>query len=238
MDEKALRNDIIEVGRRLYMKDFVASNDGNISIRLDDNRILITPTGVSKGFMNPDMLLIVDRNGEVLEGTSRPSSEMAMHLAVYEERPDVRAVVHAHPPTATGFAVARVSLDRIALPEVVYNLGTISLAPYGTPSTQQVPDSIRGIIKTSDGVLLSNHGALTVGPDVMKAYYRMETLEAVAKITLVARNLGGEAFLSRPEIERLYSMKEAMSGSKSADDINPDLVAEVIARVMKELHRD
>lgn len=235
MNEEALRRDIIEVGRRLYMKDFVASNDGNISIRLDENRILITPTGVSKGFMTPEMLLVVDRSGRVLEGTAKPTSEMAMHLAVYDERPDVGAVVHAHPPTATGFAVARVPLDKIALPEVVYNLGTISLAPYGTPSTKEVPDSIRGVIRTSDGVLLSNHGAMTVGPDVMAAYYRMETLEAVAKITLVARTLGGESFLSQTEVQRLYSIREGMSKKPVSGDIDPDLVAEVIARVMKEL---
>ena len=235
MDEQSLRNDIIEVGKRLYLKDFVASNDGNISARLDEERIIITPTGVSKGFMTPGMLLVVDRDGRVLEGTARPTSEMAMHLAVYEERPDVRAVVHAHPPTATGFAVARVPLDKIALPEVVYNLGTISLAPYGTPSTREVPDSIRGVIQKSDGVLLSNHGALTVGPDVMTAYYRMETLEAVARITLVARSLGGEAFLPGIEVERLYSMRQSMNKPSASGEIDPTLVAEVIARVMKEL---
>lgn len=234
MDEQALRRDIIEVGRRLYMKDFVASNDGNISIRLEEDRFLITPTGVSKGYMTPEMLLVVDKSGRVLQGTAKPTSEMALHLAVYEERPDVGAVVHAHPPTATGFAVARIPLDKIALPEVVYNLGTISLAPYGTPSTKEVPDSIRGVITSSDGVLLSNHGAMTVGPDVMTAYYRMETLEAVAKITLTARNLGGEAFLSKPEVERLYALRKSPETSATGA-LDPDLIAEVIARVMKEL---
>ncbi len=237
MDEQALRKDILEVGRRLYMKDFVASNDGNISIRMDENRILITPTGVSKGFMTADMLLVVDRTGKVLQGSGKPTSEMPMHLAVYEERPDVGAVVHAHPPTATGFAVARVPLDRIALPEVVYNLGTISLAPYGTPSTREVPDSIRGVIQKSDGVLLSNHGAMTVGQDVLQAYYRMETLESVAKISLVARNLGGEAFLSRQEIERLYAIRASQDKKSSLENLDPELVAEVIARVMRELGR-
>jgi len=219
------------------MKDFVASNDGNISIRMDENRILITPTGVSKGFMTADMLLVVDRTGKVLQGSGKPTSEMPMHLAVYEERPDVGAVVHAHPPTATGFAVARIPLDKIALPEVVYNLGTISLAPYGTPSTREVPDSIRGVIQKSDGVLLSNHGAMTVGKDVLQAYYRMETLEAVAKISLVARNLGGEAFLPRQEIERLYAMRASLDKKSSLEGLDPEIVAEVIARVMNELDR-
>ncbi|MBN2049044.1 MAG: class II aldolase/adducin family protein [Spirochaetales bacterium] len=232
MDERTARELIVEVGKRLYAKDFVASNDGNISLRLDEERLLITPTGVSKGYMTEEMLLVVDLQGRVLQGKMKTTSEMPLHLAIYEERPDVQAVVHAHPPTATGFAVARIGLDKISLPEVIYNLGAISLASYGTPSTNELPNAVRKVIGDSDGVLLANHGAVTVGSDVMQAYYRMETLEAVAKITLTARLLGGETFLPQEEVERLYAMKR---GSITKTDIDSAMVAEVIARVMKEL---
>ena len=162
--EDAFRADIVEVGRRMYARGYVASNDGNISIRLDDATILTTPKSVSKGFMTPDMMVVVDLDGKKIRGTRDASSELLMHLEVYRNRPDVRAVVHAHPPTATGFAVAGIPLDRAVLAEVVTTLGSIPIAEYGTPSTPELPAAVRKYIKAHDGLLLANHGALTIGP--------------------------------------------------------------------------
>ncbi len=205
--EDALRADIIEVGRRLYARAYVASNDGNISVRLEGDRILTTPTGVSKGFMTTDMMVITDMTGAKLSGDRNASSELLMHLEVYRNRPDVKAVVHAHPPVATGFAVAGIPLDRAVLVEVVAALGSIPIADYGTPSTQELPDAVRKYIKAHDGLLLANHGALTVADELFAAYYKMETIEHFARISLVARLLGRERVLSREEVQRLESLR-------------------------------
>ncbi len=205
--EEQLRSDIVEVGRRLYTRGYVASNDGNISVRLDDARLLATPTGVSKGFMTPDMLVITDMTGRRVAGERNPSSEVLMHLAVYQDRPDVRAVVHAHPPLATGFAVAGIPLDRAVLAEVITTLGSIPIADYGTPSTAELPATVRKYIKAHDGLLLANHGALTAGRDLFSAYYKMETIEHFARISLVARLLGRERVLSRDEVLRLQDLR-------------------------------
>jgi L-fuculose-phosphate aldolase len=206
--EEQARRDIIEVGRRLYARGYVASNDGNISIRLDEERILATPTGVSKGFMTPDMLVITDLNGKKLAGERHASSELKMHMAVYQLRPDVRAVVHAHPPLATAFAVAGIPLDRAVLAEVITTLGSIPIADYATPSTAELPAAVSKYIRAHDGVLLANHGALTAGTDVMAAYYKMETIEHFAQISLVARLLGGERMLTRDEVTRLQGLRD------------------------------
>jgi L-fuculose-phosphate aldolase len=205
--EDAFRADIVEVGRRVYARGYVASNDGNISIRLDDETVLTTPRSVSKGFMTPEMMVVTDLAGKKLRGARDASTELLMHLEVYKNRPDARAVVHAHPPTATGFAVAGIPLDRAVLAEVVTTLGSIPIAEYGTPSTPELPEAVRKYIKAHDGLLLANHGALTVGSDVFSAYYKMETIEHFAKISLVARQLGREHLLSRQEVERLQRLR-------------------------------
>jgi L-fuculose-phosphate aldolase len=205
--EDAFRADIVEVGRRMYARGYVASNDGNISIRLDDDTILTTPKSVSKGFMTPDMMVVTDLSGKKIRGTRDASSELLMHLEVYKNRPDARAVVHAHPPTATGFAVAGIPLDRAVLAEVVTTLGSIPIAEYGTPSTPELPEAVRKYIKAHDGLLLANHGALTVAGDVYAAYYKMETIEHFARISLVARQLGREHLLSRDEVVRLQGLR-------------------------------
>ena len=205
--EEQLRADIVEIGRRLHARAYVASNDGNISVRLDDERLLTTPKGVSKGFMTPDMLVITDLDGHKLAGGRDPSSELLMHLAVYRNRPQVAAVVHAHPPTATGFAVAGIALDRAVLAEVVTTLGSIPIADYGTPSTQELADAVQEHIKVHDGLLLANHGALTVAGELFAAYYKMETIEHFARISLVARQLGRERLLSREEVLRLQALR-------------------------------
>jgi L-fuculose-phosphate aldolase len=205
--EEQIRADIVEAGRRMYERGFVASNDGNISSRLDDRRLITSPTGVSKGFMTPDMMVIVDYDGKKLAGDRNASSELPMHLEIYRNRPDVNAVVHAHPPTATGFAVAGIPLTRAVLDEVITTLGSIPIAAYGTPSTAELPEAVRKYIRAHDGMLLANHGAVTCGPNVLAAYYKMETIEHFARISLVARTLGGENLISREEVERLQGLR-------------------------------
>ena len=207
MSEPQLREAIVEVGRRLYARGYTASNDGNISTRLDDRRLLMTPKSVCKGFMTPDMMCVTDLNGKKVSGDRDPSSEALMHLEVYRQRPDVNAVVHAHPPTATGFAVAGIPLDRAVLAEVLTTLGSIPLAEYATPSTAELPEAVRKYIKAHDGMLLANHGALTVGADLFSAYYKMETIEHFAHISLVARLLGRENLISREEVMRLQELR-------------------------------
>jgi L-fuculose-phosphate aldolase len=205
--EEQVRADIVEAGRRLYARAYVASNDGNISARLDGKRLITTPKSVSKGFMTPDMMVIVDYDGKKLAGDRDASSELPMHLEIYRSRPDVNAVVHAHPPLATGFAVAGIPLTRAVLAEVVTTLGSIPIAEYGTPSTRELSDAVRKYIKAHDGLLLANHGAVTCCKTVMSAYYKMETIEHFAKISLVARLLGREHLLSREEVDRLQGLR-------------------------------
>ena len=205
--EDALRANIVEIGRRMHERGYVASNDGNISVRLDGSRVLTTPKGVSKGFMTPDMMVVTDLSGKKLAGDRDASSELLMHLAVYRSRPDVDAVVHAHPPVATGFAVAGIPLDRAVLAEVITTLGSIPIADYGTPSTTELADAVARFIKTHDGLLLANHGALTVAKELFAAYYKMETIEHFARISLVARLLGRERLLSREEVDRLQQLR-------------------------------
>ena len=225
--EEQIRADIVEVGRRLYARAYVASNDGNISVRLDDERLVTTPKSVSKGFMTPDMMVVVDYDGKRVAGEREASSELPMHLEIYRNRPDINAVVHAHPPTATGFAVAGIPLTRAVLAEVVTTLGSIPIAEYGTPSTSELPEAVRKYIKAHDGLLLANHGAVTCCKTVMSAYYKMETIEHFARISLVARTLGGEHVLSRGEVDRLQGLR-GMYGIASPAPVCTD-PAEAIA---------
>ena len=175
---------IIEIGRRMYAKNFVAANDGNISVRTGPNAVWATPTGVSKGFMTPDMLVKLDLDGKVLSGKNKPSSEIKMHLRVYKENPEVRAVVHAHPVVATSYAIAGISLERALSSEAVVLLGRVPVAPYATPGTEEVPESIAPYCRDYNAVLLANHGALTWGRDPLEAYFRMESLEHYARMSL------------------------------------------------------
>ena len=221
MSEDQLRADIVEVGRRLYARGYTASNDGNISVRLEGGRLLMTPKSVCKGFMTPQMMCITDLDGRKLAGERDPSSEMQMHLEVYRQRPDVNAVVHAHPPIATAFAVAGIPLDRAVLAEVVTTLGSVPIADYATPSTTDLPAAVRKYVKVHDGMLLANHGALTLGADLFSAYYKMETIEHFARISFTARMLGGERLLSREEVVRLQGLR-GMYGIASPAPICPD----------------
>lgn len=210
LSHKNIREEICEICHKMWQLGWVAANDGNVSARLPDGSFLATPTGISKSFITPEKLLRIDENGTVLEGAGgyRPSSEIKMHLRCYRDRPDVGGVVHAHPPTATSYAVAGIPLDEYSMIETVLAIGSIPVTPYGTPSTDEVPDAIRPYLQEHDVMLLQNHGALTVGADALTAYYRMETLELYAKISMGAHLLGGAKKLSRENIDRLISMRE------------------------------
>jgi L-fuculose-phosphate aldolase len=210
----------------MYARGYTASNDGNISVRLGSDRLLMTPKSVCKGFMTADMMCITDLDGRKLHGDRDPSSEMLMHLEVYRQRADVQAVVHAHPPTATGFAVAGIPLDRAVLAEVLTTLGSIPIAAYATPSTKELPEAVRKYIKAHDGMLLANHGALTVGGDLYGAYYKMETIEHFAKISLVARLLGRENLISRDEVKRLQELRGSYGIKAPAPICADDTVAD------------
>ncbi|MCD6507661.1 class II aldolase/adducin family protein [Candidatus Poribacteria bacterium] len=208
--EGEYRKDIVEVCRRIYNRGYVASNDGNVSVRISDDEVIATPTGMSKGFLTTDQLVKVNMEGEKLEGYLNPSSEIKFHIRVYRERPDVRAVVHAHPPISTAFAVAGIPLDELILPEVILTLGIVPIAPYAPPSTEELADKVGEYIRCCDAVLLANHGALTVGPDVYGAYYKMETLEHFAHILWIARSLGGPRQLSEEDVRRLMELRERL----------------------------
>lgn len=205
-----VKEEICEIGRRIYNRGFVAANDGNITVRVGDDEIWTTPTGVSKGFMTPDMLIKVNMKGEVIAGTGKPSSELKMHLRVYKDRPDVRAVVHAHPPYATAFAIAGIPLTRCVMPEAVISLGTVPIAEYGTPSTEEIPDAIAKYLQDYDALLLENHGALTYGYDLLNAYFKMETLDFYARLLYLAENLGGAKDISPDNLEKLMQVREKM----------------------------
>lgn len=204
--------EIIDVGRRMWVKGWVASNDGNISVRLKGGGFLATATGVSKGFLTPAMLVRLDRDGRPAPGRNRhrPSSEILMHMEVYRRRPDIGAVVHGHPPYATAFAVAGIPLDQNILPEAILTLGPVEVAPYGTPSTDEIPEAIAPLIERSDVVLLANHGALAFGADLLTAYHRMETLEHTATITHLAMGLGRVKTIPKAQVKKLMELREKL----------------------------
>jgi L-fuculose-phosphate aldolase len=197
------RREICKVGRWMYRQGFVVASEGNLSMRLDANRILVTPAGVCKGRLSPQELMITDLEGTVISGTGRPSSEMQMHLLYYRLRPDVRAVCHAHPSTATGFAAAGRALEEAVLPEVVSVLGKIPLAPYGTPGTRELCAGLESLVPSYDAVLLENHGVVTCGPDLISAYHHMETVEHFARVMITAEALGGPRLLTHTEVQKL-----------------------------------
>lgn len=210
------RLDICAVGRWIHDRGFVASTDGNISVRLPANRILTTPTCVSKGMMCPDDLVVTDLEGHGISGTRKASSEIAMHLLIYRLRPDVNAVCHAHPPTATGFAAAGIALDKPILCELVVTLGEVPLARYGTPGTPEVSEAIEPYVKQHDAILMANHGVVTYGQDLLTAFMRMETTEHFAHVALVTELLGKQELLSGRELEKLVAARvHYAAGSKA-----------------------
>ena len=210
MEYMEIREQICDVCHKMWQLGWVAANDGNVSVKLPDGNFMVTPTGISKSFITPEKLIIIDGGMNIIsaEGAYKPSSEIKMHMRCYTEREDVGAAVHAHPPTATGYAVAGKSLDEYSMIETVIAIGSIPLTPYGTPSTDEVPEAIAPYLAEHDVLLLQNHGALTVGKDLLTAYYRMETLELFAKISLTAHLLGGAREIEKPQIDKLLYLRE------------------------------
>ena len=207
MRQAQLRQEIVRVCRMLHQKNYLAGTDGNVSVRLGD-QVLITPSGVNKGMMEEDQVITVDLKGRLLAGTGRPTSELRMHLLVYELRPEAGAVVHAHLPYATACTLAGISLLEPILPEVVITLKGIPTAAYATPGTEEVPKALRDFIQEFDAILLSRHGAITVGRDLMDAYNKMEKLEHTARVVLAARLQGPVSPLSASEVEKLRRLRE------------------------------
>ena len=238
MSDFEAKNAIVEIGKRMYSKGFVAANDGNISVKVGPNAIWTTPTGVSKGFMKLDTLVKIDLEGKVLYGKSKPSSEAKMHLRVYKENPDVMAVTHAHPPVATSFAIAGISLDKAVLPEAVVQLGSVPIAHYATPGSQEVPNSIAPFCKTHNGVLLANHGALSWGKDVFEAFYRLESMEYYATILMyTGRVIGRQNELSCGQVNELLEIRQKLginSGGVPPCAINATNTVDVVSSVSNQ----
>ena len=205
--EQEHREEIVRVGRLMFEKGWIAANDGNITVRLDNGHLLATPRSVSKGMLKPEELAVVDMAGNKVSGPLEVTTEIGMHLTIYRERPDVNAVVHAHPATATGFAVAGKALNLGTLPEVIICLGSVPLAEYGVPGTPAFAEGMLPYIPKYDAMLLANHGAVAYGPDVMRAFFRMDTVEHFARIALVAELLGGAKVLPRAEIQKLFDAR-------------------------------
>lgn len=224
MTAEQIKQEICEVGHRLYAHGFVAANDGNISVKVSENEFYCTPTGVSKGSLTPDMIIKIDAEGNKLEGTLNPSSEIKMHLRVFRERPDVNAVVHAHPPVATAFTVAGIPLDRYILPEAVLTIGDVPTCEYATPSTMEIPDSLMPYIQEHDAFMLKNHGALTVGNTLTRAFFTMEEVEFNAKIMKHAMELGRIQEISEEKMYELMDLRVKMGipgkhpGYKTAEE--------------------
>jgi L-fuculose-phosphate aldolase len=201
------RRQMCVTGRRMYARGLVVAAEGNLSVRLDAQHILMTPSGRCKGRLTPKDMVVTDLNGRVCAGTGLPSSEIQMHLLFYRLRPDVRAICHAHPTTATAFATAGRSLEEAVLPEVIVGLGKIPLAPYGTPGTWELCAGLEPLVSHFDAILLENHGVVTCGPDLSTAYYRMETVEQFARVMLTAELLGGPHLLARAEVQKLVAAR-------------------------------
>jgi L-fuculose-phosphate aldolase len=227
--EREYRDDICKVGQLVFQKGWVAANDGNITIRLDTDRILATPTGVCKGMMQPDDLIIVDMKGNKISGRLKGTSEIAMHTTVYGLRPDIRSVVHAHPPVSTGYATAGRTLNLALLPEVIIGLGCVPLADYGLPGTDALTAPMLPLIPKYDALMMANHGAVCYGEDVFKAYFKMETLEHFARIQLVAELLGGPKVLPREEVDKLLDSRTRYGvKAMSAGEPNCPVAAEEV----------
>src|SRR6476660_2797171 len=207
MDEQTARREIVNIGRLLYERSYVVSSDGNVSVRLDDGRIVATPTMICKGRMTEDCLAVTDAAGRPL-GNKKPSSELVMHLLIYEERRDVMAVCHAHPPHGTAFAVAGLAIDQPILSEVILTLGCVPLAAYGTPSTEELTREMQPFVQHHNALLMANHGAVAYGADLWQAWDRLETLEHTAKIAILSRVLGGSKNLPPDAIEKLINVRE------------------------------
>jgi L-fuculose-phosphate aldolase len=210
LSEQALRGEFVRIGQLMHGRNYVTATDGNISARLDDDRFLVTPSGQSKGFMQPQDMIVIDRSARPLTGDPdlRPSSEILLHLEAYRQRPDIRAVVHAHPPTAIALSVAGISLARCQLPEVIVTLGLIATTDYATPSSPEGASVIRDLIRTHDALILKRHGSVTVGASPWDAYLKLEKVENAAEIALKLLLLGREEPLPCDALAKLLDNRE------------------------------
>lgn len=208
VNEYKLKEQMCEIGRRLYNKGFAAANDGNITIRINDREVLCTPTMVSKGFMKPEDICKVDYEGKQLAGTRKRTSEVLLHLAVYKARPDINGVVHCHPPHATAFAVAQEPIPKCVLPEVEVFLGEVPMAIYETPGTQKFAETVMPFVKDCNTIILANHGTVTFGPNLENAYFNSEIIDAYCKILLLARQLGRVNYFSEQQTRELLDLKK------------------------------
>jgi L-fuculose-phosphate aldolase len=218
--EDRVRQDLVRFGGMLHADGFVAATDGNLSVRLDSDRVMITPTGFGKGMMDSEDMVIIDFEGQVLEGHHNASSEAAMHLTIYHERPDVHAVVHAHPCTATAFACCGLALDQPICAEVVMALGSVPLAPYATTGTPELSESLKPYLKNHDAILLANHGVVTCAPTLREAYWKMEAVEHFAKVTFAARQIGEPRLLNDAQLQDLFLARQRyLTGCNSLQPI-------------------
>jgi L-fuculose-phosphate aldolase len=210
MNEHKLKEQICEIGRRLYNKGFAAANDGNITFRLNEREVLCTPTMVSKGFLKPEDICKVDYDGKQLAGTRKRTSEVLLHLVVYKQRPDVNAVVHCHPPHATAFAVAQEPIPKCVLPEVEVFLGEVPMAVYETPGNQKFADTIMPYVRDCNTIILANHGTVTFGPTLENAYFNSEIIDAYCKILILARQLGRVHYMGEGKTRELLELKKRL----------------------------
>ena len=209
LSEKQAKKAIIDIGKRMYVLNFVAANDGNISVKTGDNEVWATPTGVSKGYMKKKMLVKVDLDGNILEGTCKPSSELKMHLRAYQENEEIRAVCHAHPPVCTCYAIAGIPLTAPVLAEAVITLGDVPIAPYAKLGSREVPEAVAPFCHTHNGILLANHGAVTWAEEPYAAWYRLESMEYYANILLITEHiLGRQNLLTDEQVGALLAMRE------------------------------
>lgn len=205
-NEAELRQQLCDIGRMMYERGFIGAADGNLAARIDDQRLLVTPAGVLKGFMTPDMLVVTDLDGNALDG-GRPSTEIKMHVALLQSRPDVSAALHAHPPYTVSFSLAGIPLTRCVIPEIVVTIGNVPTVPYATPGTEELPDSLREPIKKSDVLLLERHGIVTVADEIWNCFKLLDMVEHAAKITHLAMQLGGAKVLDREQVEKLVQSR-------------------------------
>jgi L-fuculose-phosphate aldolase len=223
ISEQDLREQLCKIGQLMYQNHFIDGASGNITARLDADRVLATPSGLAKGFMTPDQLIVVDMDGKRADTATeaninlRPTSELAMHLECYKRRPDVRGVVHAHPPTAVALTIAGYDFQRCVIPEVTVTLGLVPTTPYATPASIENRDAISTLIETHDAVMLSHHGSLTVAKSVWDAYLRLETLEHAAKMLYMAEQMGGARPIPPQQIEKLIAQRRKLGLERPGD---------------------
>jgi len=220
--EAQLRQEMVRVGQLLHQKGYVAATDGNMTVRLGDDRLLVTPSGASKGFMQPEQMILTDLGGRPLDAAdgaaARPSAELRLHLEAYHQRPDIRAVVHAHPPLCTALTVAGLSLDACVIPEVVMTLGTIPTVPYATPTTAEGPEQARQWLRTRDALLLDRHGTLTLGQTLFEAYLKLEKIEHTAQIVIAAHQLGRVTTLTPEQMAKLIAIRKEHGWFREGDE--------------------